>query len=79
MMKKMNSTMLIGILLIVLGGAAIAFDQISYTRREKLFNIGPVEATVDKEAHCVRLPMIFGALVIVAGLYLAWMQARKHR
>lgn len=77
-MKKINSTMLIGILLIILGGGAIAFDQISYTRREKLFDIGPVEATVAKEAHCVRLPIIFGALVIVAGLYLTWMQAKKH-
>lgn len=78
-MKKINSIMFIGILLIILGAAAIAFDQISYTRHEKLFDIGPVEATVAKEAHCIRLPVIFGALVIVAGLYLAWMQAKKHR
>lgn len=78
-MKNIKGKMLIGIILIVLGAAAIIYDQSSYTRQEKLFDIGPFQATVEKEAHCVRLPVIFGVLVILAGAYLVWAHVRKYR
>lgn len=77
-MHHIKGAMLIGILLILLGGASIAFDQISYTRREKIIDIGPLEATMAKEAHCVRIPLIFGVLVIVAGVAVVWIETRRH-
>lgn len=77
-MSFQKSVVIIGILLMILGGAAIVYDQVSYTRQEKLFQLGPIEATVEKEAHCIRLPIIFGVLVIVAGFSLVVLQ-KKHR
>ena len=37
--------MLIGIVLIVLGVMALAYQGITYTSREKIINIGPIQAT----------------------------------
>lgn len=71
-------SIIIGIILIVIGGVAIGYDQISYTRREKVLDIGPLEATVDREAHCVRLPIIFGVLVIIAGVALIAFDRKKR-
>jgi hypothetical protein len=73
-----SGVMLIGVFLIALGIYALVYDQISYTRREKIIDIGPIEATVAKEAHCVRLPAIFGSLVIIAGGALVLMHFSKR-
>ena len=68
-----------GFLLILLGIAAIAVEQISYTRREKVIDIGPLEAVVEKEAHCFRLPIVFGVLVIISGIALLVLERRRSQ
>jgi hypothetical protein len=37
-----------GIILIVLGALALAYQGINYTHREKVLDIGPIHATEDK-------------------------------
>jgi len=42
---------------------------ISYTRTEKVVDIGPVEVTADKTRH-VPVPPLVGGLAVAAGLIL---------
>ena len=41
----MKSATLIGVLLIVLGIGALAYQGFTYTTEEKILDIGPIEAT----------------------------------
>jgi hypothetical protein len=59
----------IGVILIVLGMAGLAWGGFTYTTREKVIDIGPIHATRD-ETHSVPLPPIAGGLALVAGIVL---------
>ena len=59
----------VGILLIVLGVVALAYQGFTYTTREKVIDLGPLKASVNEE-HTVPLPPIIGALAIVGGVVL---------
>ena len=72
----MKSVTLLGILLVVLGGLALAYQGFSYTRREKVIDIGPIHATADREEH-VPLPPIVGGLALAAGVVLLIMGAKQ--
>jgi hypothetical protein len=63
----MNKT--IGIILIALGLAGLAWGGFTYTTREKVIDIGPIHATHD-EKHHVPLPPVAGAVALVAGVLL---------
>jgi hypothetical protein len=39
----------IGILLIVLGGLALAYQGFTYTHQEKVLDLGPIHATAEKQ------------------------------
>jgi len=72
----MSSTTWVGIILIVLGALALAYQGITYTTREKIIDIGPVQATADKE-KTIPLPPIVGGLALVGGVILVVTGARK--
>jgi drug/metabolite transporter (DMT)-like permease len=59
----------IGILLIVLGGLALAYQGFTYTHQEKILDLGPIHATAEKHDR-VSIPPLLGALVLVAGVAL---------
>lgn len=56
-----------GVVLIVLGILALAYQGFTYTKREKVIDIGPIEASADKEKR-VAIPPILGGAVLVAGV-----------
>jgi uncharacterized membrane protein YidH (DUF202 family) len=58
---------LIGVLLIVFGVVALALGGIRYTTREKVIDLGPVQATTEKH-HEVPLSPIVGVAAIVGGI-----------
>jgi uncharacterized membrane protein len=60
---------MIGVILIVLGIAGLAWGGFTYTTREKVIDIGPIHATHD-ETHNVPLPPIAGGLALVGGIIL---------
>jgi hypothetical protein len=62
-------TKAIGVLLIVLGLVGLAYGGFTYTTREKVLDIGPIEATKDK-TRSVPLPPIAGALALISGVVL---------
>ncbi len=60
---------IVGLILIVLGIVALAYGGISYTRREKVVDIGPIEATAERR-HTVPLPPVLGGLALAGGVVL---------
>ena len=62
-------TRTVGIILIVLGIVALIFQGITYTKKEKVLDIGPIEATAKKEKH-IPLPPILGGIALVGGVVL---------
>jgi len=67
---------LLGIVLIILGVAGIAYGGISWTTREKVVDLGPIEVTQDK-TKSLPLPPIVGAICLVAGVVLVMSGRRK--
>ena len=72
----MKSTAMLGIVLIVLGALALAYQGFSYTRREKVLDVGPIHATADTREH-VDVPPIIGGLALAAGAVLLVMGAKR--
>lgn len=66
-----------GMLLIVAGVLALAYQQISYTERETVLELGPLEATTESR-RVIPLPPIIGGAVVVAGVILV-LVARKRK
>jgi hypothetical protein len=56
-----------GVLLIVAGVLALAYQQISYTTRETVLDIGPFEATTENR-KTIPLPPLVGIATIGAGV-----------
>jgi hypothetical protein len=67
---------LVGIALIILGVLALAYQGITYTTREKVIDLGPLKASVDKEKN-IPLPPIVGVLALAGGVALVIVGARK--
>ena len=57
---------LIGILLILFGLVALTVGGINYTKREKVLDIGPLQASTEKH-KTIPLPPIVGILAIAGG------------
>ena len=60
---------LLGIILIVVGIAAFAHQGITYTSREKVVDLGPVQVTAEK-TRTFPLPPIVGGIALVGGILL---------
>jgi uncharacterized membrane protein len=72
----MKTASLVGILLIVFGVVALAYQGITYTTREKLIDIGPLHA--EKETKkTIPLPPLGGGLALVGGIVLVIAGGRK--
>ena len=67
---------LIGIVLIAIGIVAFAYQGITYTTREKVVDIGPVEVTAEK-TKTLPLPPILGAVALVGGIVLLIVDRKK--
>jgi hypothetical protein len=63
----MSGKTILGILLIVLGALAIAYQGFTYTTQKKEVDIGPIEVN-KKEHHEVDFPPLLGALAVVGGV-----------
>ena len=61
--------MAVGILLIVVGVIGLAVGGINYTRREKVIDIGPIEATAEKHER-IPLSPVAGGIALAAGVVL---------
>ncbi len=72
----MKPLTLVGIVLIVLGVVALAYEGFTYTSRETVIDIGPIKATADRE-RTVPLPPILGIVAVAGGVALMIAGSRK--
>jgi len=72
----MKTNSLIGIILIVIGIIAFAYQGITYTTREKVVDLGPIQVTADK-TKTLPLPPIVGGIALVGGIVLLVMGNKK--
>lgn len=73
----MKPATVLGAILIVLGLAALAYQGITYTSREKVIDIGPLEATAERQ-KTIPLPPIMGIVAVAAGVALVVVGMRKR-
>jgi uncharacterized membrane protein HdeD (DUF308 family) len=72
----MKPVAILGVLLIVFGLVALAYQGFTYTRREKVIDLGPIQATAERE-RTVPLPPVVGIVAVAAGVALVVVGARK--
>jgi uncharacterized membrane protein HdeD (DUF308 family) len=58
---------IIGIVLIVVGILALAYQGITYTTHKKVLDVGPIQATKE-ERNTIPIPPILGALALIGGV-----------
>jgi hypothetical protein len=73
---RINPITLVGIALIVLGIVAFGYQGITYTSREKIIDIGPIQATADTQ-KTIPLSPLLGGLALVGGIVLVVVGAKK--
>lgn len=72
----MKTYLLAGIILVVIGIVAFAYQGITYTTREKVVDIGPIQMTTEK-TKTLPLPPIVGGIALVGGIVLLVMGNKK--
>jgi LPXTG-motif cell wall-anchored protein len=73
----MKTHILIGIILIVIGIVALAYQGITYTTRDKVIDIGPIQLTAEK-TKTLPLPPIVGGVALVGGIVLLFIRKQKN-
>ena len=67
---------IVGVLLIVLGVAALVYGGFTYTTTKKAVDMGPVQINT-KQNHSVPLPPVLGIIAIAGGGALLYFGAKK--
>jgi hypothetical protein len=65
--KALKTAPVVGIILIVIGIVALAYQGITYTTHKKVLDLGPIQAT-EAQHHTIPLPPILGALALIGGV-----------
>jgi hypothetical protein len=73
----MKPIMIVGILLIILGVVMLAAEGITYTDTEKVLDLGPIEATAERE-KTIPLSPIAGGAAVIAGVVLVITGSRRR-
>jgi len=67
---------IVGIILIIIGVIALALGGISYTKREKVIDAGPLQVSADRE-KTIPLPPVLGGICLVGGIVLVIVGSRR--
>jgi len=65
----MKPIAVVGLVLIVLGVVALAYQGFTYTSRETVVDIGPLHATADRQ-KTLPLPPVLGIAAVAGGVAL---------
>lgn len=74
--NEMKTYSVLAVILIALGIVAFAYQGISYTTREKVVDLGPIQMTAEK-TRTLPLPPVVGGICLVGGIVLLVM-GRKN-
>jgi hypothetical protein len=66
-----------GVVLIVLGLAALVMGGIPYTSRETVIDVGPIHATAERD-RTLRVPTVAGVVAVVGGVALLVAGTRRR-
>ena len=66
----------LGVILIVLGIIALAYQGITYTTSEKVVDLGPLKVEAKRE-RTLPLPPLVGAAAVIGGVILLAVSARR--
>jgi hypothetical protein len=66
-----------GVVLIVLGLAALAYQGVTYTQRDTVLDVGPLHATADRQ-KTLPIPPIAGVMAVVGGVLFLLVGARAR-
>lgn len=72
----MGLTRIVGIVLIAVGLFVLIFQAIPYTTEKKVFDVGPIEGSVE-EKKTIPLSPVVGGLVFAGGIALLILGGRK--
>jgi uncharacterized membrane protein HdeD (DUF308 family) len=72
----MKLATVIGVILIVIGIVALAYQGITYTTSEKVVDLGPLKVEAKRE-RTLPLPPVVGVIALVGGIVLVAVSARK--
>jgi len=72
----MKAIIVIGLVLIVLGALALAYQGITYTSREKIIDIGSIHASADTR-KTIPLSPVVGGLALASGIVLVIIGRKK--
>ena len=72
----MKAAVLIGIALVVLSILAFSYQSISYTKREKVLDLGPFQATTEKR-ESILIPPVLASAALIGGIALI-LVGNKH-
>ena len=67
---------IVGIILIVVGVVGFALGGFSFTKKEKVLDVCPIEATAENK-ESVPIPPLLAGIALVSGVVLVAASARK--
>lgn len=73
----MKTAYVAGIILIVLGVIGLAYGGIHYTKRQRVFDAGPIHASRDKQ-ETIPISPVLGGIAVAGGVVLLAVGA-KHK
>jgi uncharacterized membrane protein HdeD (DUF308 family) len=72
----MKPVAILGVILIILGVIALAYQGISYTKKDKVVDLGPLKVETEKK-ETIPLPPVLGVVAVVGGIVLIAVSARR--
>jgi hypothetical protein len=72
----MRAISIIGIILIIFGIFVLASEGITYTKTEKVLDIGPIQATA-KHRKTIPISPIAGGIEVAAGVAMVFAGAKR--
>ena len=72
----MKPITLVGIVLVVLGVLALAYQGINYNRQKTVMNVGPMQVSAETHER-LPLPPILGGLALAGGVVLLVFGAKQ--
>ena len=67
---------MMGVFLVLLGVAALVYQGITYTTRETVLDLGPIQATKET-TKTMPLPPVLGGMALLGGVFLIVLGAKR--
>ncbi|HEY2992728.1 MAG TPA: DUF3185 domain-containing protein [Methylomirabilota bacterium] len=72
----MKPVAILGVILIIIGIVALAYQGITYTTKDKVVDLGPLKVEA-KHEKTIPLPPILGVAALLGGVVLVAVSARR--